>query len=379
MTLKPSTRNATLLFFLILLAGLFLMPRPGSDDTGEILPLPTAKVTSTVKTVTTPVPTATPGYGDLWNMLLEATPFAYTTPLPDQVENPVDGLYSKIDQSPPQWWRCYRCADYRPAGGIWRLQFDRGVMRIYYAVTGWRTIASYTVADERLYIYNDPFCLDTGEYIWHLEGGQLDLQAVNDGCAFDLRAENLSKESWSVCPSANDVSTTDASPACLENIPIPTAVARSSSALTVNVYGGDSRFFETPPDVAVIANSADRLPPEGIDVSYHPQAVSYGVHRVLWWNGNWIEASTDLPFSSIGVQFYGEAQIGWARVLFDGVEVWRGDTAALSEKVGRHGGYIEISGFEPGSHIIRAESLDFDYRPVTIAGFGFSLYEGVQP
>ncbi len=59
----------------------------------------------------------------------------------------------------------------------------------------------------------------------------------------------------------------------------------------------------------------------------------------------------------------GEPQIGWARVLFDGVEVWRGNTSAIWSKPGRHGGYIEISGLSPGMHTMRAESLGFDYRP----------------
>jgi len=52
----------------------------------------------------------------IWNALQEATPFAYSTPLPDPVKSSLDGIYSKIDQSWPQWWKCYRCADYRLAG-----------------------------------------------------------------------------------------------------------------------------------------------------------------------------------------------------------------------------------------------------------------------
>jgi len=375
--LRPSTRNAILLFFLTLIASLFFIRLPADGYPGEVTSFPEVNDTLTATIVAAPVATLTPAYSDLWNALLEATPFAYTTPLPAAVESRIDGLYSKIDQSPPQWWRCYRCADYRPAGGMWRLMFDHGVMRIFYTVTGWRTVASYTVSDDRLYIYNDPFCLDTGEYIWDLEGGQLHLEEVNDGCAFDLRAENLTKQTWSACPAAGDASVADTPPACEEIVLAPFEIEIPSD-LTVNVYGGDSRFFDTPPDVPVIANAADREPPDGIQISYHPDAIPYGLHRVLWWNGNWIEASTALPFNAIGVQFYGEAQIGWARVLFDGVEVWRGDTAALSEKLGRHGGYIEITGFEPGPHVIRAESLDFDYRPVTVAGFGFTHGDGVE-
>jgi formylglycine-generating enzyme required for sulfatase activity len=80
----------------------------------------------------------------------------------------------------------------------------------------------------------------------------------------------------------------------------------------------------------------------------------------------------------MGVQFFGEPQIGWARVLFDGAEVWRGNTAEIWSKYNYRGGYIEISGFKPGRHTIRAESLGFDYHPVTVASFGFSYEAGVK-
>ena len=317
--------------------------------------------------------TATPT--TLWNALLQATPFAYHTPLPEPVQSEVDGLYAKIDSSPPQWWRCYRCADYRPAGGIWRLQFKDSVMRIYYEVTGWRTIASFTTADDRLYIFNDPYCpVEVGEYKWQILDGQLILEAVNDHCAFDLRAENLSLQPWGACTASNEKNT----PGCEDHIPMPGAVAQPVTNIDVHVYGGDSRFFAKPPELVALANTADREAPQGISISYDGNTIPYGVHRVLWWNGNWIEATTDLSFNSIGVQFFGEAQIGWARVLFDGKEVWRGNTADLYEKLGRHGGYIEITGFEPGRHSIRAESLGFDYRPVTVASFGFSQNGGVE-
>ncbi|NJN94469.1 MAG: hypothetical protein HC875_10445 [Anaerolineales bacterium] len=85
------------------------------------------------------------------------------------------------------------------------------------------------------------------------------------------------------------------------------------------------------------------------------------------------------PFTAMGVQFMGDPYQGWARVLFDGVEVWRGDTAAIWSKHGRHGGYIEISGLAPGPHTLRAESLGFDYHPIQVASFGFSKQGGVAP
>jgi len=370
---NPKARNIRILLFALAAVGVVVAGivffRPAADQANPIdLASPTQPV------AITPVADATATPTTLWDALLQVTPVAYYTPLPKPVPSELDGLYSKIDQSPPQWWRCYRCADYRPAGGIWRLQFAENVMRVYYEVTGWKTLASFTTTGDRLYIFNDPYCpQDVGEYTWRVVDGQLILEAVNDHCAFDLRAKNFSLQPWVACATSAEKKT----PGCEDHIPVPPA-AQLAASVDVHVYGGDSRFFAKPPELAAIANTADRAAPEGISISYDSNTIPYGVHRVLWWNGNWIEATTDLPFKAIGVQFFGEAQIGWARVLFDGEEVWRGNTADLYVKSGRHGGYIEITGFEPGQHTIRAESLGFDYRPATVVSFGFSENGGVE-
>lgn len=315
----------------------------------------------------TPTPTS------IWNSFLEATPFAYLTPLPDPVASPLDGLYVKVDQSWPQWWKCLRCADYRVSGGIWKLQFDKGVMRIFYDVNGWRSISSYTVEGDHLYLFNDPYCPEhVGEYQWSVTGGQLELKTLNDPCSFDLRAENLSKQSWSDC-GAEDA------PGCSEERTSNKSMIPTGLSVKVDVFGGDSRFFASPPDVIAHANAEDQTPPGDVEISYAGEAIPYGLHRVIWWNGDWIEATTDGQYDAMGVQILGEEAIGWARVLFDGEEVWRGDTAAIWEKSGRHGGFIQVTGFEPGTHTLRVETLGFDFRPVTVASFGFSSDGGVHP
>jgi hypothetical protein len=311
---------------------------------------------------------------------LKTTPFAYFTPLPEAVANPIDGTYAKVDQSWPQWWKCMRCADYRAAGGIWKLQFDKGIMRIFYDVNKWRSIASYSVAGDRLFIFNDPYCPEhTGEYLWSIEDGALSLQAVQDPCAFKLRAENLGQQSWVLCTedSTGNVSG-DAVPGCEETHMAAPAAITPAAPLQVRVFGGDSRFFEKPPDVIAHANADDTAPPEGISISFAGESIPYGLQRVVWWNGDWIETSSDGSYTSMGVQFLGEEMIGWARLLFDGQEVWRGNTSEIWSKSGRHGGFVEISGFAPGAHTLRVESLGFDYRPVTVANFGFSLEGGVD-
>jgi hypothetical protein len=314
---------------------------------------------------------------NVWDAFQQSMPYAYFTPLPETVESPLDGIYTKVNQSWPQWWRCMRCADYRAAGGIWKLQFDKGVMRIYYEVNDWRSIASYTVSGDQLFIFNDPYCPEnTGKYKWSIENGGLNLETVDDPCAFDLRAENLTQQSWQAC---TDQGEGVSPPGCeLGQIPDPVSVS-PQEPLRVTVYGGDSRFFDSPPEVYAHANSADMAPPEGISVTFDGESIPYGLQRVLWWNGGWIEASFDETYSSAGVQILGEPMIGWARILFDDQEVWRGKTADIWSKSGRHGGYIEISGFKPGDHTLRVEAMGFDYRPVTVASFGFSREGNVRP
>lgn len=324
---------------------------------------------------TQPITTVTGTPTSIWNAFQESTPVAFLTPLPDSVKTLIDGIYTKVDDNWPQWWRCMRCGDYRMAGGIWKLQFDQGVMRIFYDVTGWRSIASYTVEDNKLYIYNDPYCPDmVGEYTWSVENGELSLATVNDPCAFDLREENLSKESWNSCDSEDAVG-------CEEKRDYQANIVPANLSVNVNIYGGDSRFFATPPDVITHANVNDIKPQAGIEILFGDGTLPYGIQRVLWWeeNGTWIEATTSDDYQSMGVQFLGEQSTGWARVLFDGVEVWRGNTSGIWSKDGRYGGFIEISGYESGMHTIRVEALGFDYRPIPVASFGFSRGGNIQP
>lgn len=298
-----------------------------------------------------------------WAALLQTQPLPLTQPLPSPVAGPFDGVYAKLVSEPPMWWKCLRCADYRVSGGLWKLQFAQGVMRLYYDVTGWHSLASFLVSGDQLTIFNDPWCPDVvGRYTWKLTGGALQLTLIEDTCAFRLRAATMTEQPWAACASG------EAIPGCQDNPPPPQPVVQNE--VTVTVHGGDSRFFPVPPDLLVPANLA--YAPEGIRITYSPESVSFGLTRILWWEGNWIEAATAGPFTAIGVQFLGEAQIGWARVYFDGLEVWNGKTADLAYQNFRHGGYVEISGFSPGAHTLRVESWGLDYRPVTVASFGFS-------
>lgn len=333
-----------------------------------------------------PATTPSPRPTDIWLGLLERTPEPFLRALPPAEPTDIDGVYSKLDLSEPQWWLCRRCADYRPAGGIWKLSLDRGILRIYYDVTGWRSIASYTIAGDRLTIFNDAYCPDeVGEYRWRRDLKTLSLEVIRDSCSINLRGENLSQQPWESCQPWHDMigasdhwhkprGCEDAE-ALIALTPTPDP---ASLPVTVAVHPGDARLFATPPEIYIEANSGNKPAPVGFSIQASPASIPYGLTRILWGIDEWIELRAAGDFAAIGVQFLGDPPTGWARVLFDGVEVWRGNTHEIWNSAGRHGGYIEISGFEPGEHTLRAESVGIDYHPVTVAAFGVSLAGGVE-
>ena len=308
---------------------------------------------------------------NVWSSLLEVTPVPYASPLPASESTALDGTYARFDPAPPQWWSCLRCADYRPAGGVWRMQFDRGVMRIYYEVTGWNSLASYRISGDRLFLFNDLYCEDaTGEYKWELADGNLTLEVVDDPCSFQLRGKNLSGGAWGACQV--EITAGVGEPrGCKDAVVDSMAIPALTGGLTVTVHQADVRLNDQTPDVLVNAAGADQSLPEGIRITYSDESILYGSNRVLWMDDDWVEVVTDAPFLTMGVQFRGDYVIGWARVLFDGDEVWRGDTSRIWSALKIHGGYIEISGFRAGDHTLRVERLKVDSRPVVVAFFGF--------
>ena len=149
----------------------------------------------------TPGPSAT---SDGWLTLLEHTPVPWTTPLPPEQATILDSTYVKVNPRLATPFPCKRCPDYALEGGLWKFQLDKGIFRIYYTMNGWRSLGSYTVSGDVLYLYNDPYCnWDTGSYSWMLEDGVLTLTEINDPCSQGLRAVNLTDQSWHSCQPPN--------------------------------------------------------------------------------------------------------------------------------------------------------------------------------
>jgi hypothetical protein len=353
---------------------------------------PTLSPTKLPASTLTPVPPPT----DIWTSLQAVTPKPFSNALPPNESTPIDGIFGKYDPSLPEWWQCLRCADYRPAGGIWKLRFDRGVMRMYYNVTGWHSIASYSVDGDRLHLFNDPYCPQvTGEYRWHIEDRWglaervLILENIDDPCSIDLRGKNLAAQEWFNCGPPSGYTGASghyhSEPAC-QDVDVARLQADAPpvpDGLTVKAYPNYVKLFSAPPEVLLTASSAADMP-AGYTIRASDVSIPYGFTRVLWGLNDWTEMTVDAPVRAMGVQIYGKHTMGWARVLFDGQEVWRGDPLKLGQVRQdyydySYGGYIEVSGFGRGSHTIRAESLGVDYRPVTIVLFGASVHEQVVP
>ena len=148
---------------------------------------------------------------DIWAELFQRTPFPYTMPLPPAKATSIDGTYTKFEPKEIPPVHCRRCPDYAPEGGIWKVNFSKGVFRIFHTVTGWKDMGSFILSGDQLILGNDPVCHEIiGVYQWKLEEGKLILNVIEDKCAIGLRAMNLTKLLWLSCRPPNlEAATTD--------------------------------------------------------------------------------------------------------------------------------------------------------------------------
>jgi hypothetical protein len=69
----------------------------------------------------------------------------------------------------------------------------------------------------------------------------------------------------------------------------------------------------------------------------------------------WLEAACLEPVDRVGVQFWGDENDGWARVLVDGVEFWRANT--YGPPGAGYVNYLEIFNLPNTPHALRVEPL----------------------
>jgi hypothetical protein len=160
------------------------------------------------------------------------------------------------------------------------------------------------------------------------------------------------------------------------------SLAVGVTAQSIHLYDGDARYFDDPPDVVAYANVNHVAPPSGVTITD-----SGGLWRYYEWialreQGQWIEAMCDCAgTTAVGVQFYGDANDGWARVLVDGTEVWTGDTYGPGVGPDSFIKYLEVSGLTPGSHTVRVENMGINGGglgdDVAVYFFGFRQLQQV--
>ncbi|WP_340818861.1 LamG-like jellyroll fold domain-containing protein [Methanolobus sp. WCC4] len=133
----------------------------------------------------------------------------------------------------------------------------------------------------------------------------------------------------------------------------------------VVLYDGDARKFTDAPDVIAYTNTEHTAPPSEFEITTSGATWPSGP---IWRHDNvialmdpsgWIEAKTTVATDTVGLQFWGDTNDGWARVLVDGSEVWTG--SVYGSDVNYPGGafvkYLEISGLERSTHTIRVECM----------------------
>lgn len=171
-------------------------------------PGPRPTMLATAQSQSTPTPatspsTTSPGMptsAEIWAELLQRTPFPYFTPLPPPAPTTLDGTYARFEPIESTPIPCRRCPDYKPEHGVWKLNLDKGIFRLVHHDTGWKSIASFTVSENRVVLFNDPYCPeDVGTYTWELNAGNLILKVIEDECAIRLRAKNLTIRPWLSC------------------------------------------------------------------------------------------------------------------------------------------------------------------------------------
>ena len=144
-----------------------------------------------------------------------------------------------------------------------------------------------------------------------------------------------------------------------------------------NVYSIYALEEGNAPPIFAVTNLAEGSPPGGVQISSGGVSTPWGKGMVLWQSGDYVEATTGNDYSAFGVQIHGDQTIGWARVLFDGNEIWRGDASSYTIAEGRYGVYIEVRCFPPGTHTMRVEALG-----INGSGGGMSVpssYFGFRP
>ena len=155
------------------------------------------------------------------------------------------------------------------------------------------------------------------------------------------------------------------------------------SEANITLYDGDARYFSESPDIVAYANINYTDPPFEFFIDMGGDSIwEYYEWIALTDSTDWIEAITLVETTTVGVQFWGDTNDGWARVLVDDVEVWTGNTHGSDNNYpgGAFVKYLEISNLPLDIHTIRVENMGIPGASagddVTILFFGLEEPSG---
>jgi hypothetical protein len=189
-------------------------------------------------------------------------------------------------------------------------------------------------------------------------------------------AQVISQLQQTPVPTVTPTATPIPAPIVLTRTPVPpTATATGLPTNTPTPFSGSIRLLERDPRygndfVPMIAYAVNE---SRIDKSwssfYQTQPRSSELVRLytsesarfydpllaLTSTQHWAEGVCMVPSTMVGVQFWGDENDGWARVLVDGSERWRGNTYGRAPNLFVR--FLEIRDLPPAPHVVRIEPL----------------------
>lgn len=177
-------------------------------------------------------------------------------------------------------------------------------------------------------------------------------------------------------PTSTVIPTERLAPMVLTNTPQPTATptpTSGTSTITPTPFVGTVRLLERDPvDVKGVIPAVAYADPNNVLAkdwssfyAEYPTNSSFvrlyasessrvfGPALALTDPTQWAEGVCMVPSTLVGVQFWGDDNDGWARVLVDGIPRWEGNTYGQSPTPFVR--FLEISGLSNAPHVIRIE------------------------
>jgi len=136
------------------------------------------------------------------------------------------------------------------------------------------------------------------------------------------------------------------------------------------LHEGDARGFGL--DIAYANTEYSGNHPE-IQISTGGSPEQYFEWIFLINSTDWIEANfITTKINSIGIQFWGDQNDGWASVFLNGILIWNNNTHGKDDKWpgGAFVRYLEIPDLQPGSHTLRVKNNGAGHVTIYLFGLG---------